>query len=104
MLPRALSALKMLEALCCVLMPPEWGCLHYSKEALHLIDECKGTANISRSECMFSAQIKPYHHYEEMIETSEGSRPLIVVKSYTIYLFFPTKPGQLRVKKRWGAN
>ena len=49
--------------------------------AQHIIEECKGTANITRSECKFNIEITPANSIKETMDTDGGSMEVVLIYS-----------------------
>lgn len=58
-----------------------------SRIAERLIGDCKGTANLSSLVCRVEVEITPRSTHRDMLETSAGSRPIVVVYSGQIDMY-----------------
>lgn len=59
--------------------------------AERLIGDCKGTANLTRSACRVDAEIEPANAYKDVMETSSGTMPIVVVYSPQIEMYEPRR-------------
>jgi hypothetical protein len=69
------------------------GLIYYSAPAAakFMENECTGTANLMRDQCLMNVSFTPRIHSQSIYDTGNGTMPLVVIKTDLLAAFAPEK-------------
>jgi hypothetical protein len=61
------------------------------KVAKYMAEECTGSANLMREECLLNAIFTPRRSSQVMFDTGNGTMPMVVINTDMLEIYFPEK-------------